>query len=236
MLDSLSKRVKLLISSAFIPLYISIFSPLIQANPAQVKQANNSASATQQSPLQSFIQKLEQLQSMQAQFVQVTRDAKQQVLQQLEGTLKVAKPGKMHWETQPPYSQQVVSDGELVWVYDHDLEQVTIRNMEQRMQDTPALLLSGNSAEISKNFEVGLERTGIISRYKLMPKDHSQLFERIEFQYAENTLESMRIYDAAGQITDIVFSDIELNPATSASEFTFVVPEGVDVIDARHGR
>lgn len=186
--------------------------------------------------LSSFTAKLETLNAMQANFVQATRDKKGNSLQELEGTLLVAKPGKMRWQTKPPYSQLVVSDNQSVWFYDEDLEQVTIRDMEQRVQETPALLLSGDNQQIADNFEVSFSENDSFSRYSLSPKDASQLFEKIDFQYFDNTLESMRIYDATGQTTEIIFSEIDLAPEITASTFTFVAPEGVDVIDARNDR
>ncbi len=186
--------------------------------------------------LADFLARLDKLQNLQAHFVQTTRDARGISLQELQGTLTVAKPGKMHWQTQPPYEQLVVSDGDNIWVYDMDLEQVTIRKMEQRIVETPALLLSGNSQEIRKNFNVEMKSQVGKVRFMLTPNDKSQLFERIELQYADTLLQSMRIIDAAGQTTDIVFDGVKTNQKVSSNLFTFIVPEGVDVIDGRHAR
>lgn len=190
----------------------------------------------QQSALHAFINQLETLDAMQANFVQSTRDQNGQILQQLEGTLLVAKPGKMRWQTHAPYAQLVISDNQSIWFYDEDLEQVTIRDMEQRIQETPALLLSGNTAEIAQNFAVELTQNGTVSRYSLTPTDSSQLFEKIDFQYFQNILESMRIYDATGQITEIIFTEVDLQPTIDDSTFHFSAVQGVDVIDARHER
>lgn len=192
------------------------------------------ALSAQADALANFLARLQQLQSLEADFTQVTRDNAGRTLQQLNGTLTVAKPGKMRWQTAAPYEQLVVSDGELVWIYDMDLEQVTIRNMDLRVQETPALLLSGDSAQVGQNFTVAESLQGDFSRYQLTPKDRSQLFEKLEFQYQQQQLESMRIYDAAGQITEIVFARIKTNKPTDHQVFIFDVPEGVDVIDGRH--
>lgn len=192
------------------------------------------ALSAQADALANFLARLQQLQSLEADFTQVTRDNAGRTLQQLNGTLTVAKPGKMRWQTAAPYEQLVVSDGELVWIYDMDLEQVTIRNMDLRVQETPALLLSGDSAQVGQNFTVAESLQGDFSRYQLTPKDRSQLFEKLEFQYQQQQLESMRIYDAAGQITEIVFARIKTNQPTDRQAFIFDVPEGVDVIDGRH--
>ncbi len=192
------------------------------------------ACSAQADALANFLARLQQLQSLEADFTQVTRDNTGRTLQQLNGTLTVAKPGKMRWQTAAPYEQLVVSDGELVWIYDMDLEQVTIRNMDLRVQETPALLLSGDSAQVGQNFTVAESVQGDFSRYQLIPKDRSQLFEKLDFQYQQQQLESMRIYDAAGQITEIVFARIKTNKPTDHQAFIFDVPEGVDVIDGRH--
>lgn len=186
------------------------------------------------SALNDFLARLDQLQNLQTEFTQTTRDARGNSLQKLEGQMIVAKPGKMRWQTKPPYEQLVISDGQSVWIYDVDLEQVTIRPMEQRIAETPALLLSGDTKEISKNFTLEESKNGSITRFSLFPKDKSQLFEKIEFQYAENSLESMRILDAAGQATDIFFNDVSENQKLDDQLFKFTVPEGVDVIDGRN--
>lgn len=184
--------------------------------------------------LGSFLQRLDRLQNLESEFTQTTRDTAGKTLQQMSGTLAVAKPGKMRWSTRPPFEQLVVSDGDLVWIYDMDLEQVTIRSMDQRVQETPALLLSGNSAEVGRNFTVTAQVSGRVTRYQLMPKDRSQLFEKLEFQYSGEQLETMRIFDAAGQVTDIFFTRMQTNRTLDPYTFVFDVPEGVDVIDGRH--
>jgi outer membrane lipoprotein carrier protein len=186
-------------------------------------------------PLDDFLQRLQSVTSIDAQFEQSTVDAQGQEMQTITGQLIVARPGKMRWQTQPPYEQLVVSDGELVWIYDMDLEQVTIRNLDQRLQETPALLLSGNLAEIAQNYSVERFDVDKLERYRLTPNDKSQLFIALEFDYKANTLQNMRIYDAAGQITLIKFSKQRINEKLDAMTFVFDVPEGVDVIDGRHG-
>lgn len=196
----------------------------------------STANANDSAALNSFLSKLSHLQNMQADFTQVMRDGQQRELQRLSGKVIIEKPGKLYWETNPPYEQLVVSDGKYVWIYDMDLEQVTIRDMEQRVQETPALLLSGDTNEISKNFTVSLTESDAITRYSLIPKDSSQLFEKLDFQYFDDQLESMSIYDAAGQVTVILFEQAKVNQKIDPNTFNFVVPEGVDVIDGRHER
>lgn len=181
-----------------------------------------------------FIKQVQKTQSFIAQFTQTTKDNQGGVLQSLKGTLKVKRPSKLYWNTQPPYEQLVVSDGELVWVYDMDLEQVSIRKLDNRIQETPALLLSGKSSDIKKHFNVSLKTNKKQKIYSLTPKDESQLYSRLEFVYQNDVLQKMVIFDAAGQVTNIEFSKQKINQKIADKNFEFIVPEGVDVIDARH--
>lgn len=185
--------------------------------------------------LEEFTSRLKTLDSMTTDFSQVTMDQNGEVLQSLSGTLSVQRPGKMRWQTNPPYEQLVVSDGSSVWVYDMDLEQVTIRNLEAKLQETPALLLSGDVSNIADSYSASKEQVGDVVRYRLKPLDASQLFEALEFDYADDEVEFMRIFDAAGQITEIRFTSQETNTEFDPAAFTFIVPDGVDVIDGRHG-
>ena len=185
--------------------------------------------------LEEFTSRLTSLNSMETEFSQVTMDQNGEVLQSLSGTLSVQRPGKMRWQTNPPYEQLVVSDGESVWVYDMDLEQVTIRNLESKLQETPALLLSGDVSNISDSYTATREQAGKAVRYRLRPQDASQLFEALEFDYVNDEVEFMRIFDAAGQITEIRFTGQRVNPELDPAAFTFVAPDDVDVIDGRHG-
>jgi len=214
---------------------LNFLKQLVIATAGALVSVYSFAGASDSAALDSFTQKLDRLQSMETGFEQVTMDTSGEVLQSLSGTLTVERPGKMRWQTEPPYEQLVVSDGKLVWVYDMDLEQVTIRELEARLQDTPALLLSGNTAEIADNYDVSLDGASAVERYRLKPKDQSQLFEALEFDYQKDELRYMRIFDAAGQVTEIRFNDVQVNPDPDDGAFYFIVPEGVDVIDGRHG-
>ncbi len=192
--------------------------------------------AANEAALADFMNKVKSLQTMEADFEQITRDGMGRVLQQMTGRLVVAKPGKMRWSTDEPFEQLVVSDGEMVWIYDMDLEQVTLRDMDQRVQETPALLLTGEASDVEKSFLIDEEKTSSDHVFQLVPKDPSQLFESLEFHYRGKQISRMMIFDAAGQITEIAFSNARINHDIDAQAFVFDVPEGVDVIDGRHGR
>ncbi|WP_221795492.1 outer membrane lipoprotein chaperone LolA [Oceanobacter mangrovi] len=192
-----------------------------------------SLAAEPKSALDGFVERLGGTTTLTADFSQTVTDAQGQQLQAVTGHLALATPGKLRWETAPPFQQLVVSDGEVLWVFDEDLEQVTIRNLEMKVQETPALLLSGKADEVASNFDVErFSRNGLMV-YRLTPKDHSQLFTALEFGYNGNDLQEMRIMDATGQLTLIKLNNVERNVKLDRMAFVFDVPEGADVIDAR---
>ena len=183
--------------------------------------------------LSEFQKQLKTIKSYQAEFVQSTKDNLGNTLQKVEGLMQVSRPGKLRWVTKPPYEQMVVSDGKDLWIFDIDLEQVSIKPIGQKLVETPALLLSGNTESIANDFTVALSKKNGNRVYSLSPKDNSQLFELLEFAFDGDKLKQMRILDASGQVTEIKFSQVKHNPKLKDELFSFTPPEGVDVIDSR---
>jgi outer membrane lipoprotein carrier protein len=100
--------------------------------------------ATTTDAVKSLQYQLERIHSFSASFIQLTQDGLGTTLQKVEGFMQVAKPGKLRWQTRGVYEQLVISDGQSLWIYDADLEQVSIKDMDNRLSETPALLLSGD--------------------------------------------------------------------------------------------
>ncbi|MBA35003.1 MAG: outer membrane lipoprotein carrier protein LolA [Oleispira sp.] len=179
------------------------------------------------------------IKSFSADFVQETRTGGDVVLQSINGHMNVAKPGKLRWKTEGVYEQLVVSDGKSIWIFDEDLEQVSIKNMNNRLSETPALLLGGDVSVIENDFIVSQKHTESQFVFILLPKDTSQLFDSLELRFnklsQQKVLQEMIISDASGQFTDIRFTNSANNPKLNADLFTFEIPKGIDVIDGRQG-
>lgn len=188
-----------------------------------------SASMSFAEPISKLQNLLENIQSFKADFKQQTLDNFGQARQTIHGTMLVKKPGFLRWQTEGEYAQLVVADGKSIWIYDEDLENVTIKPMGKEMSETPALLLSGNAESIANDFDVTLSG----NEYVLTPKDSSQLFDRLVLEFDQGALIRMAINDASGLTTEIQFGAVENNPAIADGMFVFEVPQGVDVIDSR---
>lgn len=203
-------------------------------------QINSQTVATTTQSVQNLQYQLGKINSFSAHFIQLTQDGLGNTLQKVEGFMQVEKPGKLRWQTEGIYEQLVVSDGESLWIYDEDLEQVSIKNMDNRLSETPALLLGGDVSAIDEDFIITQVPSEDNILFVLQPKDNTQLFDSLELSFNKRgewqSLMQMIIRDASGQVTDISFSDVINNPKLDQSSFTFTIPQGIDVIDGRQGR
>jgi len=184
-------------------------------------------------------QQLEKIHSFSARFIQLTQDGLGNTLQKVEGFMQVEKPGKLRWKTEGIYEQLVISDGKSLWIYDADLEQVSIKDMDNRLSETPALLLGGDVSAIDDDFIITQAPSDNALVFILQPKDSTQLFDSLELSFnkldKQQPLTQMIIRDASGQVTDISFDDVLNNPQLNKDIFTFAIPKGIDVIDGRQG-
>lgn len=179
---------------------------------------------------QALDKQLSSTQSFEAHFVQATQSS-QFGNQITEGEMALQRPGKFRWQINKPDQQLLISDGQKLWVYDQDLEQVIIQPVNQRLDETPALLLAGKVDSIQQFFKViKFESNQPGQWYELKSLDREGLVDRVILNFDHGTIQSMKIYDNLGQRTNITFSQIKTNPNFPAGYFTFKVPSGVEII------
>lgn len=173
--------------------------------------------------------KLSQLKSLTASFAQTVANQDGSVLQQSTGKLAVDKPGKFRWQVKQPFPQLIVANRNTVWIYDSGLEQVTIRSLGKSISQTPILLLSSSSVDLSKEFSVVQKN----NTFQLIPKQAGQDFKSVSLTFQGNAISQMQFQTNLGQLTKLVFTNVKFNPSVPSSLFTFTPPKGVDVVDQR---
>ena len=173
---------------------------------------------------------LNQAQTISGRFSQLTLDGSGTQLQETSGEMALKRPGQFRWHTDAPMEQLLVSNGEKIWLYDPDLQQVTIQKMDQRLTHTPALLLSGDVSKIAESFDITLKEGGNVVDFILKPKAADSLFDSLRLSFRNGVINDMQLIDNVGQRTNILFLGVKMNPSIAASQFTFDVPAGVDVI------
>jgi len=180
-------------------------------------------------PVQQFKAFIAKVNTLVADVKQVSIDQYGQPTQTSFGLFYLQRPGKFRWNYHKPFVQQIVGNSDKVWFYDADLQQVTIKKIDQSLGSTPALLLSG---------EVSLEENFIIENQgkneglqwiKLLPKKEDSGFKYILIGMEDGKLGGMELNDNFGQLTRIYFTNLKLNGVIKPDIFEFKAPEGVDV-------
>ncbi len=168
--------------------------------------------------------------AMRARFEQTVFDQKGRKLQAVAGTMLLSRPNKFRWDYNKPYEQQIISDGQQVFLFDIDLQQVTVRALEQVLGTSPAALLAGGPAVESGFMLTRLQSQGGLQRIQARPKQKDSGFQVVIISFRDRQLAEMRMVDSFGQSTYIVFSEVEVNPTLTPNQFLFKAPKGVDMI------
>lgn len=213
-------------AAMFAALTLCAAVPLLPARPAVAVTAPEGTSV----PAPELEKYLEGLKSFEAQFSQSLRDSNGRVREEASGRLYLEKPGRFRWEYSKPNEQVIVSDGKNLWLYDVDLEQVTVKALDASLASTPALLLAGQ-ASLGESFEVRSTSTSEQMKwYELTPKRQDTDFTRMKLGFEGGELRAMQLEDKLQQRTSIEFSGVKRNARLQASLFAFTPPQGVDVI------
>lgn len=172
-----------------------------------------------------------QVDTMQAGFTQQVVDDKGKVRQSSSGTVYLSRPGKFRWEYAAPEKHQIVADGNNVWVYDVELDQVTVKPMKQALSAAPVGMLL-QKQPVEKQFSVqDMEADGSqLEWFRLTPHKKDSDFTSMDLGVTGDGIGEMILNDKFGQMTYIKFQNMHTNVGIEGSRFTFTVPKGADVI------
>lgn len=177
--------------------------------------------------LESFVK---ETRDARADFSQTVFDGDGKKIQESKGVVEFSRPGKFRWQYTTPFEQLVVGDGERLWIYDKDLNQVTTRKLDGALGSSPAALLAG-SDDIDKYFSLNaLGKQGRYQWLEAKPYDQDSMFEKVRMGFSGNTLAVMELFDHFSQKTVIRFSKLKRNPGFAADAFKFTPPPGADVV------
>ena len=168
--------------------------------------------------------------TLEAAFSQVLLEADSQHAQVSTGRFYLHRPQRFRWDYRSPVPQLVVADGENLWLYDPDLEQATVRRLDDGLSSTPAMLLSGDGS-LDESFRIGAAyREDGFDWVELAPRSGEADFAGVRVGFVDDALASMELIDALGQTTVIRFEEVVVNEPLDAALFQFVPPPGADVI------
>jgi outer membrane lipoprotein carrier protein len=160
---------------------------------------------------------------------QVRKEGKSKVAPVSTGTFVFARPGKFIWTYQKPYEQLLQADGETLYIYDKDLNQVTTKKLGSALGSSPAAILFGSN-DLEKNFTLAEApaRDGL-EWLNATPKTKDTTFEQISIGLRDGVPQAMELKDNFGQTSVLKFTNFRRNPQLAAQQFKFNMPKGADV-------
>lgn len=198
--------------------FIGLFLPVVNVH---------AASATER--LMDFFNNV---QSMHARFTQTVSAHGFADKETSKGVFQLLRPGKFRWDYEQPYQQQIIADGNKLWVYDVDMDQVIVKPLNMVLGQTPAVLLSG-TASLTDRFDIQdvPERSEQgLAWVQLRPKDTESSYEKLLLGFSQENIQAMELVDNFGQVTWLQFSNLQRNPKIEPKIFQFQPPPGVDVL------
>ncbi len=188
-------------------------------------------------------QKLAGLVTFQGDFKQVITDEDHDVVEENDGEFLLKRPGFFRWYINPPFEKLMVSNNKTMWTYDPDLKQATADVVDDRLLQTPMLILSGDLEQIRINYEIFSSAGDIATNnsddtsnhqevivYKLIPKNDESLFEWMEILFVDDQVVGMTLLSELGEKQQYTFSNTLQNKNIPESTFSFDIPPDVDVI------
>ena len=173
---------------------------------------------------------LQDVKTLKADFTQVVLDTNQKQVKQSNGTLSIKRPNRFRWDYAEPNAEVIVADGTRVWLYDVDLQQVSVKPLNDTLAASPAVLLSGSN-DVEKSFSVANlgEKDGL-AWVSLTPKVKDSDFESVKLGFKGDDVSVMELKDNLGNTTRITFDHVERNAPVGDDAFHFTPPKGADVI------
>ncbi|HEU5397667.1 MAG TPA: outer membrane lipoprotein chaperone LolA [Gammaproteobacteria bacterium] len=173
---------------------------------------------------------LEDVHSLKADFTQVVLDSNLKQVKQSTGTLSIKRPDRFRWDYAKPNPEVIVADGKRLWLYDVELQQVTVKPLNDTLAASPAVLLSGSN-DVEKSFSVeDLGEKDGLEWVNLVPKVKDTDFENVRLGFKGDDVAVMELRDNLGNLTRISFSKLQRNVAVADDTFKFTPPKGADVI------
>lgn len=187
-----------------------------------------------QTPLEALVATLGQTSSIQADVEQLILSQDGRQIQSLQAELLMEKPDHLNWHVTAPYEELMISDGESLWYYEPDLEQVSIQDFPDDVENNPILLLNNDLQAIANAYEVSMGyQDEEVKQYVLLPLTASSSYERFSMTFSGADLLQMQFESSVGQLTSFSFTNINNNTLIDPREFSFTIPADIEVIDSR---
>ena len=190
---------------------------------------------SQDTPQAQLSNVLRQVNTMSATVQQLIVESDGALLEESSIQMHVMRPGGFYWETLEPFPELVVTNGDVLWNYQPDLEQVVIENWDSSRAEPAAELLSGRTDSLAEEYEIHIEKDigEDMAVFQLLPLDQNSLYRRIKISFDNTALLSIHLDGKNGQKTLWQFNQPQINQQLAPDLFNFQIPPGIDIVDNR---
>jgi outer membrane lipoprotein carrier protein len=167
--------------------------------------------------------------SFQGSFNQIVFDNQGQIIEEANGKVIFKKPHFFKWIYKKPHQNQIISDGEIIYIYDPDLSQVIMSQFSQSNSNNPSLIFFQKNIE--KFFKVTTKSINGELWYRCQSLSDDADYETLELKFdSQGKVLAMNIIDRLKNKILVNFEDIQTNIKINEATFLFNVPENVEII------
>ena len=208
-------------------------SSRLAALAAAVLLASSGPAAGQQDPVAELDVLLGGISTLSADVSQLILESGGGLLEESTIAMRLRKPGGFYWETLDPFPELIVTDGETLWNYQPDLEQVVIEDWDRSQAELAAQLLNGETGGLADEYRVTLVTAPELHRFELLPLAPDSPYALIAIEFVGEELDIIRLDNRNGQQTVWRFLNLERNGPLEDSLFVFTPPPGIEIVDSR---
>ncbi|MFV8833878.1 outer membrane lipoprotein chaperone LolA [Aquisalimonas sp.] len=203
---------------------------MIKAMALLMLGVSSTVAADARAALESYFSDVE---SLEGDFEQIVRDEDGQVIEESQGTMAIQRPNRFDWVYEAPYAQRIVADGERLWIHDQDLQQVTVRPLQETLGTGPALLLSGDLAGLEEQFSIEVADDGWVI---LNPRDDEWEVDVVRLRMGDGAPAEVVVEDGLGQKNQLLLHNVRTNASLDENRFRFEPDDDMDVIEQGESR
>ncbi|MYA37388.1 MAG: hypothetical protein F4030_13785 [Gammaproteobacteria bacterium] len=195
--------------------------------------APGARAAAQQDPVAELDALLGGISTLSADVSQLILESGGGLLEESTILMRLRKPGGFYWETLDPFPELIVTDGDTLWNYQPDLEQVVIENWDRNRAELAAQLLNGETGGLAEEYRLTLVTAPELHRFELLPLAPDSPYALIAIEFVAEELDIIRLDNRSGQQTVWRFINLERNVPMEDSLFVFSPPPGIEIVDSR---
>ena len=212
---------------------MTLISSRLAALAAAALLSPSGPAAAQQDPVAELDALLGGIVTLSADVSQLILESGGGLLEESTISMRLRKPGGFYWETLDPFPELIVTDGETLWNYQPDLEQVVIEDWDSSRAELAAQLLNGETGGLADEYRVTLVTAPELHRFELLPLAPDSPYALIAIEFVGEELDIIRLDNRNGQQTVWRFLDLERNGPLEDSLFVFTPPPGIEIVDSR---